>query len=53
MKTKYHLLQLIQVLYEDIYDERMPLYIYEQYKKMSVYTLNEKYNNETLLRGEK
>ena len=53
MKTKYHLLQLIQVLYEDRYDERMPYQTYLLYKRMSVKALSNRYNNETLLRGEK
>ena len=46
MKTKYHLLQLIQTLYEDRYDERMPYNMYQLYKNMKTKTLNTLYNNE-------
>ena len=53
MKTKYHLLQLIQTLYEDRYDERMPYNMYQLYKNMKTKTLNTLYNNETLFKGEK
>ncbi len=53
MRTKYHLLQLIQILYEDRYDESMPYNMYQLYKNMKTKTLNTLYNNETLFKGEK
>ena len=39
MKNKYQLLQLIQVLYEDRFDERMPYQTYLIYKNMSLNNL--------------
>jgi|TARA_R100000458_G_C8075738_1_gene112609 hypothetical protein len=53
MKNKYQLLQLIQVLYEDRFDERMPYQTYLLYKRMSVKALSERYNNEILFKGGK
>jgi hypothetical protein len=53
MNKKYQLLQLIQVLYEDIFDERMPYQTYLLYKRMSLKALSGRYNSEILLRGKK
>jgi hypothetical protein len=46
-------MQLIQVLYEDRFDERMPYQTYLLYKRMSAKALNERYNNEILFKGGK
>jgi len=53
MKNKYQLLQLIQVLYEDRFDERMSYQTHLLYKRMSVKALSERYNNEILFKGGK